>query len=230
MAAIISLLGLTIAAWPHDDVDRFRLAGRRFAIAHRYMVPGLDHPWYKVWSQTEEEDREVLVTVPGAEVVASVPTYREWEGRYHADILIRIEVVLPSRLRLDPNRWFGDMWAGTGRFIGRRVEADSLPGLFRVFGQYDYPKAWDVIRANPETAPMPLEVFPTSVARCRTWPTPITPEGVLTACNTMLQVDNVRAHFEVTYQNLAHIDEIKSFLVNLLGGWLVDGVHGPVIK
>jgi len=231
VAVVIGLLGLMSIAWPSDDVDRFRLVGRRFAIPHRYMVPGFDHPaWVRALPRTEKEDREVLVTVPAGELAAKIPGYRQMEGQYHAHARIRLEVMPTARVRLDPARMFSDMWKATGRFVERRVEADPLPGLFRVYGQYDYPEAWDAMRVSPETDPMPTEVLPTWVARCRDYWTPITPEGHLTSCDSMLQIGDVRVHFEITYQNMGHIDQIKDVLATVVSDWLVDGVTGQIVN
>ncbi|MBF0562778.1 MAG: hypothetical protein HQL37_12330 [Alphaproteobacteria bacterium] len=231
LAAASFLVGMMAAAYCGDGIDWFRLAERRFAVPHRYMVPGFDLPaWVKELPHTDEEDRDMLVTVPAAELAAAIPGYRPWEGRYSADSFIRLEVVPQARLKLDASRRFKETWAMTGTFIERRVEPDPLPGLFRVYGQYDYPRHWHVLRVSPETAPMPEEVFPTWVATCSDVKTPVTPEGHLSTCDSMLQIDNVRVHFHFTYNNLVYIGEIKEVLETLVTGWMVDGVRGPILK
>ena len=202
-------------------VHEVHLGNRVLHMPQKYWDAIIQMPdWVTSIEGVEENPNSILMEIKADEIAASVPGYITRNLFSNEDMNIIIEVLEPGKVKaiLAPPG-VKEIWTKTNSYQNRFVQLDPDTGYFRVHQDKKYDQWWVVLKVNPETQAMPSDLFSYQVGRCLE-----SDHGGVTgnfiSCTSDVIFENIYIHFRTNGKNIKHVDEIRAFLIKLVGGWL----------
>ncbi|PCI38648.1 MAG: hypothetical protein COB46_10785 [Rhodospirillaceae bacterium] len=236
LLCMIGLYWVFSAAWiaaqrliPDQYIREVQVGDRVFHIPQEYYKTAHSMPsWMGSLPGLHDGGDIMSMYLRDDEVVASVPGYipRDPETVFrklvsNEDFSLYIKILKPDGVEhyLDPF-WMKDIWAKTGYHKSRYVETDPQTGYFRVYEEKEYDRSWKLLKVNPEIQERPSDLFSYEVGDCQAISKGYRSHPV--SCSSYIVFENVYIRFRTNGPNIKHVDEIRAFLVKLVGGWLVS--------
>ncbi len=226
LAAMFAVQVVVVAL---SDVVKITLGRHTYLIPrHIAMEPASVMPiWLLLLSGELDDDAgQALFDFDDQEVKANVAGYQvAADNQFKDDVGGLLIALTPEEFRNynDPEVFaqLGDLWRGTGSYKGRKVEADEMPGWYRVYRKVEYPRSWMLVSQFPDSAKnVPAKVSDFLIASCHLLGSK---EKKSANCKIREFIDDVLIEFRISGYNLPVLDEVRDFVRGQVLEWRQEG-------
>lgn len=219
----LSFLGSVQIATSRDiDFVEIRLDNYEFKIPKENSLDRVSSNWFRWVPGLDDSQKDTIFSVSAEKISASINNYKKADGRYVENItgLIAVLTQVEKERYVSPTK-FSDLWSSTDSYKQRIVEACGT-GCYKVFRKIEYPYSWALLKIAPQSElPMPKKISDFWIAHCLEAKGTITKSGRHVECTSYIVLDNFLIEFNVSEQNLEHIDLIRDYLAKTVSSWQI---------
>lgn len=228
---LLSILGMAVigtvayvAAFAISDSYDVSLGQHRFRIPKEYSQQGVIPKWLSATPGLDDGSRSYTLVFSAEEIATRVPGYKPMDGRFKEDIRAILAVLTRADIKSyrDADR-HRDLWHARNFYHQPTIEPYENRPWFRVYGKYEYPRMWSVIKKSLKRGDaFPQHVFDFWVADCVSGNSPITKSGKIVDCLTYVSYDDIAIDFYISEQNLDVVDDVRALLKSKVESWRVN--------
>lgn len=205
-----------------SGVSKVVLGAQTFLIPKENLLEVVIPAWLRQLPGLDDESGSFLVTFPALSVANSVPGYQVTNGVYREDISGVLSALTSDEARrYETLEHLAPLWYRNGSYRDAVVEPYGIAGWYKVYRKVEYPYSWALLKYLPsadESLPLNAEDF--WVGHCLKGGAVLVTGGAHVTCRSFVYFDDVSVDFEVSEQNIKHIDEIRVFIKMEVLAWM----------
>lgn len=213
-AVAVSLLTTLRARVSAEGASKVVLGARTFSIPKENLLEAALPGWLRRFPGLDDGSRSFLVKFPASELAEGVPDYRVSDGNYREDIFgVLSALTAEEERRYATSEQLADLWHRRDSYRDAVIEPYTIPGWHKVYRKIEYPYSWALLKyLPPAEQPIPPSSEGFWVAQCLEGGSTVTASKRHVACKSFVQFDDVAVDFEMSEQNVKHIDQIRAFI------------------